>query len=92
AHQPARLLPTIRSRCRELRLAPLSPSDLGRALQGLGVEDDAEKLAALAGGSVGEALRLSGQDGLALYQEITHLFAHQPMMDRPAAAKLAERA
>lgn len=92
SHQPARLLPTIRSRCRELRLLPLSPEDLGRALRDLHVDDDAEKLAALAGGSVGEALRLSGQDGLALYQQIVDLFAGQPMMDRPAAAKLADKA
>ena len=33
AHQPSRLLPTIRSRCRELRLAPLSPEPISaRAL------------------------------------------------------------
>jgi DNA polymerase III subunit delta' len=32
AHQPARLLPTIRSRCRELRLGPLGPDDLATAL------------------------------------------------------------
>ena len=32
SHQPAKLLPTIRSRCRELRLGPLSPHDLSDAL------------------------------------------------------------
>lgn len=92
AHQPARLLPTIRSRCRELRLHPLGPDDMAQVLAGLGVAHDAARLAALSGGSVGEALRLAGQDGLELYQRITGLFADYPRMDRRAAAALAELA
>lgn len=92
AHQPAGLLPTIRSRCRTLRLAPLSPDDMEAALAGLGVGGEAEALAALAGGSVGEALRLDGQDGLARYQQIVDLFATLPRLDRLAAAKLADAA
>ncbi|RJL00517.1 DNA polymerase III subunit delta', partial [Paracoccus siganidrum] len=70
AHQPARLLPTIRSRCRTLRLAPLAPAQMTRVLAGMGIDEDAEALAALSDGSVGEALRLAGQDGLARYQQI----------------------
>lgn len=92
AHQPARLLPTIRSRCRELRLAPLSPDDMQTALQPLDAAGDPSRLAALAGGSVGEALRLSGQDGLARYAEIVRLFDTMPRMDRPRATALAEAA
>ncbi len=92
AHQPARLLPTIRSRCRELRLMPLSPDDMGQALAGLGRDEHPEQLAALSGGSVGEALRLVGQDGLAKYQEIVDLFATLPRFDRQRAARLAEGA
>ena len=34
SHQPNRLLPTIRSRCRELRLAPLAPDDLATRSRG----------------------------------------------------------
>ncbi|MCF3972410.1 DNA polymerase III subunit delta' [Paracoccus sp. EGI L200073] len=92
AHQPARLLPTIRSRCRTLRLSPLDPELMAQALAGLGVNEDAEALAALSDGSVGEALRLSGQDGLARYQQIVNLFATLPRLDRMAAAKLSEAA
>ena len=92
AHQPGRLLPTIRSRCRELRLQPLGSAEMGQILADLGVEGDGEKLAALAGGSVGEAMRLAGQDGLAVYQKIVDLFARHPRIDRPSAAALAERA
>ncbi|MDO5657032.1 MAG: DNA polymerase III subunit delta' [Paracoccus sp. (in: a-proteobacteria)] len=92
AHQPARLLPTIRSRCRELRLTPLAPDDLAQVLGALGTEGDPERLAALSGGSAGEALRLAGQDGLARYQQIVDLFATLPRMDRPKARALAEAA
>ena len=92
AHQPARLLPTIRSRCRELRLHPLNPQDMGHVLLDLGVDHDAAQLAALSGGSVGEALRLAGQDGLALYARIIQLFAGFPRLDRRAAATLADLA
>ncbi|MTH33267.1 DNA polymerase III subunit delta' [Paracoccus limosus] len=92
AHQPGRLLPTIRSRCRELRLQPLGAEDMADILQDLGIGGDAEKLAALAGGSVGEAVRLAGQDGLAAYQKIVDLFSRHPRIDRPSAAALAEQA
>ena len=92
AHQPARLLPTIRSRCRELRLSPLSPADMAAVLTPLGVDAGAEALAALSGGSVGEALRLDGQDGLKTYAQIVDLFATLPRFDRLKARDLAEGA
>ncbi|MFV0386868.1 DNA polymerase III subunit delta' [Paracoccus sp. (in: a-proteobacteria)] len=92
AHQPARLLPTIRSRCRTLRLNPLSPQLMTQALAGLDADGSVEALAALSDGSVGEALRLNGQDGLARYQQIVDLFATLPRLDRLAAAKLSDAA
>lgn len=93
AHQPARLLPTIRSRCRTLRLAPLAPDPMRRILNDAGIGDDeADALATLSGGSAGEALRLAGQGGLGVYQQITDLFATLPRLDRLAAAKLADQA
>lgn len=92
AHQPARLLPTIRSRCRELRLHPLDPENMQQVLQDMGIDHDASQLAALSGGSVGEALRLAGQDGLTLYARIVRLFADYPRIDRPTATALAETA
>lgn len=91
AHQPARLLPTIRSRCRELRLAPLAPADLGRALAAQGTTADAmDALAVLAGGSVGDAIRLTRHDGLAIYAALVKLLDGLPRFDRPAALDLAE--
>jgi len=93
SHAPARLLPTIRSRCRELRLAPLSPNDLSLALAQAGVDTDkGEGLAALAAGSVGEAVRLANLGGLELYSELVAIMASLPGLDRPRALKLADAA
>ncbi|PRX35423.1 DNA polymerase-3 subunit delta' [Meinhardsimonia xiamenensis] len=94
SHQPARLLPTIRSRCRVLRCAPLGAEDMGRALAAAGIEagTDTPALAELSGGSVGEALRILAHDGLALYAELLALMATMPRLDRAAAVKFAESA
>lgn len=95
AHQPARLLPTIRSRCRELRLTPLGPQDLADALTQAGGEvapGDQSALAELSGGSVGEAFRLTNLDGLKLYAALVRLFATLPRLDRPQALALADLA
>ncbi|PID35737.1 MAG: DNA polymerase III subunit delta' [Rhodobacterales bacterium] len=92
SHQPSRLLPTIRSRCRELRLATLAPGDLSQALENTGESvspEEAPLLGALAGGSVGEALRLLHQDGLALYADLVAIFSRPPEYDRPRAIALA---
>ena len=85
-HQPGALLPTIRSRCRELRLAPLGPEDLTRALRDAGTDpDDPLPLHKLSGGSVGEALRLVAMDGLTLYRQLLALLANT---ERPALLQL----
>jgi DNA polymerase-3 subunit delta' len=95
SHQPSGLLPTIRSRCRVLRLASLGPEDMARALNGAGVAlapADAAALAELSGGSVGEAVRLANLDGLALYAAMIALFATLPRLDRGRALALADAA
>lgn len=93
SHQPSRLLPTIRSRCRTLRLGPLPPAALADALTLAGGEVAPEArtaLAELAGGSVGEAFRLTNLDGLRLYASIVALFQGLPRLDRQKALALAE--
>ena len=93
SHQPARLLPTIRSRCRELRALPLASADLADALRQAGGDvtpEDRIPLAELAGGSVGEAFRLTNLDGLKLYGVLIALFATLPRLDRPRAQALAD--
>ena len=91
SHQPSRLLPTIRSRCRELRLAPVSAEDLALALSAAGAaQDNPQALAQLSGGSVGEAIRIANLEGLALYARIVALLATLPRLDRAGALALAE--
>lgn len=88
AHRPSALLPTIRSRCRVLRLRPLGSEAMAEALG----RADGAALAALSGGSVGEALRLAEGGGAALYAEILRLLGTMPGMDRAAALGIAEGA
>jgi len=93
-HNPSGLLPTIRSRCRTLRFEPLSPDDLGAALEGAGLtfSDRTEALAALSAGSVGRAVALIEHDGLKLYDRLVGLMASFPQLDRAAALDLASAA
>ncbi|MEM0948093.1 MAG: DNA polymerase III subunit delta' [Pseudomonadota bacterium] len=91
-HRPARLLPTIRSRCRELRCAPLLPQDVADALAQAGMDQTDAALAELAGGSAGVALSLAAEDGARLYADIMDLVATAPAMDRNRATKLADSA
>lgn len=92
AHQPSRLLPTIRSRCRALRCVPLGQDQMQAALQAAGVDADAAPpaLAALSGGAVGAAVRLTNLDGLGLYADLIALLQDLPQLDRPRTLKLAE--
>ncbi len=87
SHQPSRLLPTIRSRCRTLRCRVLDPNEIGAVLVQAGVEGDldASGLAALSGGSPGTALRLITLDGLALYGELVKIFAEKRGRSRELA-------
>ncbi|MCK0120956.1 DNA polymerase III subunit delta' [Loktanella sp. F6476L] len=90
AHQPSRLLPTIRSRCRELRCGPLGADDLSQALTQAGHTADAtEALTVLAGGSAGDAIAMLNHDGLPRYAEIIKVMDNLPNADRPAALSLA---
>lgn len=92
SHAPGRLLPTIRSRCRLLRLEPLAPTAFRAALGAIGLETDRpEALAELAGGSPGRAVRLIAGGGLDLYANIVSLFAAR-RPDRAAMVQLAETA
>jgi DNA polymerase-3 subunit delta' len=95
SHQPSRLLPTIKSRCRVLRLDPLSGADMAAALAQTGIETggvDTDALSQLSGGSVGEAVRLLNANGLALYKDIIGLIDTLPRLNRQGAMKLAEKA
>jgi len=95
SHAPARLLPTIRSRCRKLSLRPLKDEQvallLERYMPDAVAEEDRLPLARLAEGSAGRAMQLADMGGLDLYREMMRLIAEAPRMDPAATHAMADR-
>ena len=94
ANNPGRLLPTIRSRCRLLRLSPLPEATLEAVLRQAAPEmPDADRrlLARLAEGSLGRALALLDGDGLALYRALMDMLATLPEPDPVAVHAFGDR-
>jgi DNA polymerase-3 subunit delta' len=95
--QPSGLLPTIRSRCRRLDLAPLDGESLrkaaGAALAAAGMKapsaDRWMQLEWLAQGSVRAALQLA-TGGIDLNERIEQILARLPQIDWPALHTLAD--
>jgi DNA polymerase-3 subunit delta' len=85
SHAPARVLPTILSRCRKLPLRPLATSDViaaTAAAASLAVDDPAlAEAAEAAEGSVARAFTLLGGDALKLHQRTQALLATLPRVD-----------
>ncbi|MEP3345333.1 MAG: DNA polymerase III subunit delta' [Litoreibacter sp.] len=94
SHQPSRLLPTIRSRCRELRCVTLDADKMSGALSATGADvgPHSAALAELSGGSVGEALRMLNLGGLEVYSDLVALAATFPKLDRTMMVALGEKA
>jgi DNA polymerase III subunit delta' len=84
-HAPARVLPTIQSRCRKLPLRPLAVEDvIGAAANAANIAIDDPALAEAAEaseGSVSRALTLLGGDALKLHQRTAALLATLPRVD-----------
>src|SRR5215475_5198954 len=85
SHAPARVLPTIQSRCRKLPLRPLSTEDVIHAAAraaDIDAGDPALREAAAASeGSVAHALTLLGGEALKLHQRTAALLATLPKVD-----------
>jgi DNA polymerase III subunit delta' len=85
SHAPARVLPTIQSRCRKLPMRPLAVSEViaaAAAATNLAIDDPALSAAAEAAeGSVARALTLLGGDALKLHQRTAALLATLPRVD-----------
>jgi DNA polymerase III subunit delta' len=85
SHAPARVLPTIQSRCRKLPLRALAVDDVIRAAAqaaSKAIDDPAlVEAAEAAEGSVARALTLLGGDALRLHQRTAALLATLPRVD-----------
>ncbi|WP_028749321.1 DNA polymerase III subunit delta' [Rhizobium mesoamericanum] len=90
SHAPGKLLPTIRSRCLPLKLAPLEDSALGAALAHLGIEANDRDLLAAANGSVGEALKLVNYGGGEIITAYNEVLQTQGASARRAMHRLAD--
>jgi DNA polymerase-3 subunit delta' len=91
---PGRLLPTIRSRCRRLRLDPLAEDAVDRLL--LAYRPDLEasargRIAGLAEGSVGRALDLADGGAVAVAEMVTAVLAAVPDLTVLRAHEVADR-
>ncbi|MGH7048292.1 MAG: DNA polymerase III subunit delta' [Stellaceae bacterium] len=94
SHQPGRVLPTIRSRCRQLLLAPLSQGLVARLLRQYRPRleaAEAASLATLCGGSIGEAVGLADSGGLVLYRALLDILSAIPKLDITRLHAFADR-
>jgi len=94
SHQPGSLLPTIRSRCRRLILAPLTDEVLLAALaQRCPGHDPADLQAALglAAGSLGQGINLLEQNGLTLFRGVMTVLGTWPNFNATQLQQLGER-
>lgn len=76
SHAPSRLLPTIRSRCRMLRLTPLGDADMIAALRVAAPamnEDERAELVRIGHGSPGRALAMAGLGIGAMLDALTRI-------------------
>jgi len=95
AHNPDRLLPTIRSRCRRLDLRPLTYAQV-TALMGRYRPDlksaDVGALAILADGSIGRAMELADEGGVGLFRDLMALLTDVPKLNISRLHALSDKA
>ncbi len=94
SHAPSRLLPTIRSRCRQLKLNELKPEViivlLKKWLPELS-QTELHSLAGLSDGSIGHALDLADSGGIALKRDLLQIMEDFPAFDMAMAHQFANR-
>lgn len=94
AHNPGRLLPTIRSRCRTLTLKALEEETLITMLKTLDADQSEEEcamLAKLSEGSFGRAVHLYEEGGLSLYEELLNILNGLPRLNVEKLHQLGEK-
>lgn len=87
SHSPGKLLPTIKSRCRQLKLNPLPVDSVKAVLASKFPEiavDDMQALSTLSEGAPGRAIELANSEGLQIYKDLMNIIASMPRMDVPA--------
>jgi DNA polymerase-3 subunit delta' len=93
SHAPGSLMPTIRSRACRIALKPLADADLDALIARHLPELSPAERAALIGigeGSIGRALSLAGEGGVALDREVSALLASLPRLDAERLHRFAD--
>ncbi len=88
------VLPTIRSRCTQIRLQPLPKTQMHKVIGNIMSnvhESDIEQLTMLAEGSPGTAKMIYENDGLWIIGELAEIFHNYPRSDYLQFSKFAER-
>ncbi len=90
---PGRLLPTIRSRCRQLRLGELGPADMDRVLARCLPDTDPADRAALAAlsGAPGRAFALAEEQGVELAALVADMLRAAPNVPPLRAYEVADK-
>lgn len=94
AHSPGKLLPTIRSRCRTLKLKTLSEESVKAVLVSQFPAMPPEELSALAklsGGAPGKAIEMADLGGVDLYRQMASQLVRLPRLNTPDIHQLATR-
>jgi DNA polymerase-3 subunit delta' len=94
SHNPGRLLPTIRSRCRVLRLNQLPDQVVEELITRYHPEmpmDKRSDLVNLCDGSIGQALALAEGAGVELYRDMINLIEGLPSLNVEALHKLGDK-
>jgi DNA polymerase-3 subunit delta' len=90
---PGRLLPTIRSRCRRLRLSPLDDEAMGQLLAAYLPQlsaDERGRLITLAEGSPGRAVMLAEDEGLRIAAIVDKLLSDMPRVPVSRGYEIAD--
>ena len=96
SHRPTGTMPTIRSRCRRLTLAPLSDADVFSSIKAMGEdgpqasEKDLMAAAARASGSVRDAILYLDSASSGVTDAVEKLLGKLPQVDWRAVHKLAD--
>lgn len=95
SHNPGKLLPTIRSRCRKLAMGALSRPDFEKVLESAGLQASAEEiemLHMLSLGAPGLALQLREAHGEQLYKLLLDCLDNAPTLNQGAVSELVKKA
>ena len=91
SHAPSKLLPTIISRCRKIRLAALNPEEMQQVLKAQNAETT-EAAVAMAEGAPGIAIELSNKASSATVEQLNELFQSKGQFDVSSTAETLLRA